>query len=257
MPLKSRKISRNWRVTCDSLLATLKSIENQSDRNFSTIIVGHEKPEFLDHEYPDVHFEAVKFAPPNRSSPDFKHQNLVEDKNLKIATGIVKLSAIKKIDYWYQLDADDLLRHDFIATINSIEEAMGVVLDGGYLIYKSAKRFIPSSELSLHCGSTSIISDKIMNIPTTLEPADLQKIPWTSIAHSNMHSYFKRHCKDNYKVITTPLIAYTLSSGDNISDKWRGGFLNQIKSKLKPFILGKKLNNKLLKVFGQTMEDYK
>ncbi|QDG35635.1 hypothetical protein FJN13_12880 [Alteromonas mediterranea] len=255
IPLKSKKISRDWQVTCQSLHATLRSIENQTNRSFTAIVVGHEKPDFLAHDFPNIMFESIDIPPPDRTSKDFTHQKLVEDKNLKILQGLISLKKTNVFDYWYQLDADDLIRYDFVESLSSLTEESGVLINGGLIFYSAQNRYIYTKELSVHCGSTSVISNSIISVPPDIKDDLVSNVPWLSISHKNMLNFFIENHNTNFVIQNLPVVAYNLNTGDNISENWRRSIISKFKSFLKPYLLGKKISNDLLIKFGQAEKE--
>ncbi|MCG7638522.1 MULTISPECIES: hypothetical protein [unclassified Alteromonas] len=240
IPLKSKKISRDWQVTCQSLHATLSSIENQTNRSFTAIVIGHEKPDFLEYEFPDIIFETIDFPPPDRASSDFTHQKLVEDKNLKIVSGIKALRARKRVDYWYQIDADDLIHCDFINTITELKVSAAII-ENGYILFKKSGKIIPTNEMSQYCGSTSILADHLIELPNHIDLQSIKCIPWASVAHKNMKDFLQERHPEDYEMLSPYLLCYVLASGDNISDSWRKSLYQRISHYFKPYVKGKKI----------------
>ena len=249
IPLKSKKISRDWQVTCQSLHATLSSIENQTNRSFTAIVVGHEKPSFLEHDFPDIMFESIDIQPPDRASKDFTHQKLVEDKNLKIVTGIKSLRSKIKVDFWYQIDADDLLHSEFVNTVTKLNVSAALI-DNGYILFKNSEKIIKTNEMSQYCGSTSILADHLINLPAVIDLQSIKRVPWASVAHKNMKSYLQEKHAGDYDILSPYLLCYVLSSGDNISDSWRNSFYQRICHFFKPYVKGKKIPKDLALKFS-------
>ncbi len=250
IPLKSQTISKNWQVTCQALYATLQSLQRQSSQNFKAVVVGHEHPDLMKSQPENISFMQVKFPPPNREASDFSHMKLVEDKNLKIVSGLKYLSQ-ESIDYWYQLDSDDLLSEDFIEYLSqNIKQSMGAVIDGGYLVYPSLGRFIPSDDMSQYCGSTSILKNGTFEIPKEISPSSIKAVPWASNAHKDMNYFFQSRYGNKYSRFTKPLLGYVLNSGDNISDSWRNNFIKRLKFILRPYVLGNKIDETFRAKFG-------
>jgi hypothetical protein len=240
IPLKSKKISRDWQVTCQSLHATLRSIENQTNRSFTAIVVGHEKPDFLAHDFPNIMFESIDIPPPDRTSKDFTHQKLVEDKNLKIVTGIKSLRSKVEVDFWYQIDADDLLHSEFVNTVTKLQVSAALI-DNGYILFKNSGKIIPTNEMSQYCGSTSILADHLIKLPTVIDLQSIKCVPWASVAHKNMKDYLQERHPGDYKTLSPYLLCYVLASGDNISDSWRKSFYQKFCHFFKPYVKGEKI----------------
>lgn len=207
--------------------------------------------------YHEFRFVTVDFPPPKAKLPPPQDEatkplinsHLVQDKNLKITHAIRALSD-EDIDYWYQLDSDDLLRTDFVEISQRVEGHAGAVIVGGYIMYPSINRVILTTEMHLWCGSTSILSDKLMNIPDKIDATSIKQIPWCRTTHMRMPEFFLGECDGNYVNLTDRIIAYTLGSGDNISDKWRRAFIPRLKARLKPYLWGRRIPPELRRAFS-------
>lgn len=255
IPLKSKQVSRDWQVTCQSLHATLRSIENQTNRSFTAIVIGHERPEFLLNDFPNTIFESIDTPPPDRMSEDFTHQKLVQDKNLKVVTGIKVLRSRIKVDFWYQIDADDLLHSEFVNIITKLQVSAALI-ENGYILFKNSGKIIQTDEMSQYCGSTSILGDHLIDLPTQIDFQSIKCVPWASVAHKNMKSYLQEKHPGDYKILSHNLICYVLASGDNISDSWRNSFYQKLRHFLKPYVKGKKISKKLALKFSLNHDFY-
>ena len=253
IPLKSKRVSRNWKTTKDSLHRTLNSIENQVCRNFCVAVVGHEVPEDLVKIFPDVIFESINLPVPNRKDPDFSHRTLLIDKGLKIVKGFQILQK-HDVDYWFQLDSDDLLRDDFVETLQLVVGKSGGIIQGGYFMYFKQNKVIPTEEMVLHSGSTFIMAARHVKIPTEtdLQEQHMKCSPLGRYPHMTIADYFAKEVKEDYVVFKKPILGYVLASGDNISDVWRDTSLKKIRSILKPYIKGQRFTKTLKKRFGVT-----
>lgn len=242
IPLKSKAISRDWQVTSEALAATLRSIAQQSSKQYQAVVVGHDIPEGFEAQFPQVTFGTVGFPPPDRSAPGFSHKELIKDKNLKIAKGLQLLNEYTEILYWYALDSDDLLADDFVDTVLAEAEGKaGLIIDGGYIIYQDAGRCLPIDNLSLYCGSTSVLAREHVNIPEQLSVEMLKGIPWSRYPHMQIASFFQTELELPFASLKKPLLAYVLGSGDNISDKWRDSPWKALKAFLKPYLKGQRI----------------
>ncbi len=249
IPFKSKQVSNSWSTTCDALWHTLQTIIKQSNQSFSVAVVGHEKPDFFDRIAQDnIQFVTVDAPAPDRSSANFSHRDYLDDKSLKIATGI-KLLKSQDIDYWYQLDADDLMALNFVDTISKQPKASGYIINHGYILYKNRGRVIANDDLILYCGSTSIIADAHMPTPTDFSTTGVNIIPWCRYPHMTFDQFFIQELDDPALVINDRLLCYVLGSGDNISDAWRDNWWKKLKAYLKPIIKGQRISKELQQQF--------
>ncbi len=253
IPLKSREISRDWKATTRALRCTLDSIFSQTCRDYAVCVAGHERPAFMeDGAYRETRFVSVDFPPPRRTEGE-GNAPLVRDKNLKIAHAVKALSD-EDIDYWYRLDSDDLLRSDFVESARKVEGHAGAVISGGYIMYPGLNRAIPTTEMHLWCGSTSILSDRLIDLPDRIDATSIRQIPWCRTPHMKMPEFFLGECDGDYVNLTDRIIAYTLSSGDNISDNWRRSLIPRLKARLKPYLRGRRITPELRRAFSLSDE---
>ncbi|OZG73423.1 hypothetical protein BTA51_10380 [Hahella sp. CCB-MM4] len=242
IPLKSKQVSRNWQVTCESLKKTVGSLLNQTNTNFDFIVVGHECPDLLKDmswQGKPVFHSITEIAPPNFEG--VTQDDYTKDKNSKIAKGIMLLKERnEEVEYWFPLDADDLVSKQLVSTIDSLPAVAGMILDGGFLFYNRQNRILPCSQLSQYCGSTGIIADQYINCPDTFSQESIRSIPFCRYSHMGLDKFFEKEAKAPYKVIQDKLVVYILSHGDNISDGYRESKLSQLKAYLKPYLKGRK-----------------
>ena len=247
IPLKAKSVSRCWDTTTDALHRTLRSVQQQSNGSFKAIVVGHERPPFMDKYQPNIRFVGLTTpAPVLKTAREFATDNrrFTRDKNSKILRGMQALNE-HNITHWFTLDADDLLCSNFVDTLAHDGCEHGAVVDGGYLVYPRQRRFITCSELSQYCGSTSVLADKHLNIaPDATEPETVD-CPWFRYPHTKMHTYFQDELNTSYTTFSEPLIGYVLGHGDNCSDGYRDTLISRVRSKLKPWIKGRRIDDSL------------
>lgn len=251
IPLKSSQVSSNWQSVCNSLASTVFSIIKQTNNSYKVIIVGHEKPSFIDDLVQNAfsemqfNFHSIKeISPPKKAqgAREIPQEEYTKDKNMKIAKGIQLLKKIDEtISHWFVLDADDLIHKDFIKICDSSNIQAGAIINQGYLYYANSQRVVDCSELSLYCGSTGIIATELIEPPDVITYKTIQQIPFCSYAHMHLDQFFI-HEKSSYVELKEKLITYVLANGENISDGYRDGWLSQLKTFLKPYVKGKKLS---------------
>ncbi len=249
VPLKSKKISRDWQITSEALESTINAILSQSNENYVVVVVGHDCPEFLSSlDNNKITFTEVSTPAPDRQLVNFTNKELINDKNLKIITGLLLLEK-ESLSYIYQLDSDDLIHKDFVKTILAQNECAGMIINGGYIYYKSLKRMILTKHVHHLCGSTNIISTKYLSFPPKADLKYVNDVPWTKYRHMNLYKFFNDDINKPFKTLEIPLLAYVVASGDNFSDRWRDNWFKQFKWYMKPYLFGKKINNLFNKNF--------
>lgn len=251
IPLKSKVISRNWDVTVAALVETLNSIVNQTNDNYCVAVVGHDIPAELRQQFPNFEFVTVDWDAPNRELPGFSHRDMLIDKGLKIVRGFQTLRD-QNVDYWFQLDSDDLLRQDFIEQAQAIKGTGGGVVLGGYFVYKEIDRVITTDEMVIYSGSTFLLAAKHVDIPehTDLVEEDMKCSPWGRYPHMTIDQFFTDEVKEEFVSLREPILGYVLANGDNISDAWRDTWWKRLKAKLRPYLKGSRFTPSLKKQFG-------
>jgi hypothetical protein len=251
IPLKSAAVSKNWQVTCEQLKSTINSIENQNDKRYRYVVVGHECPKFLIGAKlangVSVFHKIIELEAPEPSKHELNQAFLTNDKNMKIAVGIRELaSAYNDIQYWFPLDADDLIRSDFVEKILSLPKKAGVVLNKGYIYYSQINRKRLVSRFYEHCGSSCLIAKEVFELPDIIDSKSMLTIPFCNFAHMNMIQYFENKIKSSFHLLNEGIIMYVVGHGENISSlyEYEKSKLNKIKAMIKPFVFGSKLSHR-------------
>lgn len=238
IPLKSRLVASNWEVTCRNLRRTLISLSQQTDRNFSAVVVGHEKPKFLEDScqlFSGIEFVSLsELRPPELTNDRAFNQLLYErDRCSKILKGVQFLRSLYEgVERWYALDADDLIHRDFVKEINKVKGAEAIVLNRGYVYYRSSGIFNRENEFSLYCGSSSILSDGLLGSCSELNSDSYKHFMFGAIPHTNMMIHCQKHNLKVY-VPSERLVMYCRDNGENISAETRS---NSILYQSKRFI---------------------
>jgi hypothetical protein len=225
IPLKSKKVSKNWQVTCDNLLLTINSITNQTLQEFSLVIVGHERPIFLDYKKNNnVYFQSLIEIEPPRKTSDKENNHLLyeEDRCTKILKGINYLRSIDhKITHWFPVDADDLIDKNFIEylcnfSVPHIFDA--IIIKKGYIYYKRDDIFTFENNISCYCGSSAILADRLVDDGLLVEKGSYKNFIFGNTSHVHMfHSLEQRGL--NIHIPKRRLIAYCKDNGENISSE--------------------------------------
>ena len=226
IPLKSKLVSRNWDLTCDNLLRTLGSIQNQSDHCYRVVVVGHEMPSFfnqMSQGFSHISFVSMsEISPPVLTADKLTNQLLYEkDRCSKILKGVQFLRSLYGgVERWYALDADDLIHRDFVKKINKVKAAEAIILNRGYVYYRSSGIFNRENEFSLYCGSSSILSDELLGSCSELNNDSYKHFMFGAIPHTNMMMHCQKHNLNVY-VPSERLVMYCRDNGENISAETR------------------------------------
>lgn len=248
IPLKSIATSSCWESTSQSLIATLKSVLNQTSKDFYVIVVGHEEPLKLDElgAQKDIFYSVSEELPPP-PSVNATQEQFTFDKNSKISKGIELLrQRYSDITLWFALDADDLIEESLVETVLEALPFSLFSLDCGYMYYAQANRVIETRELSQYCGSTAIVHNDYLLFD---ENGVLISCPFLTQSHMGISHYFKQLPDTKVKTTSLPLVMYSLGHGENISDGYRNWFQKMLAT-LKPYLKGSGVSTELAKSFG-------
>lgn len=223
IPLKSKKVAKNWDTTVGNLQATVDSVVAQSSDNFNAVVVGHECPEFFkDAFYKSSNCKFLKysdFEPPVAGEDEAENQLKYEfDRCTKILRGIMHLrNQHPLITHWFALDADDLIRNDFVKALEKYEESDVIILDKGYFYFKSTGIINKENEFSAYCGSCSVVSDRVFNLPDRVDDKSFRSTPFGNISHVHMKQRLEA---DGWSISvpTERVIMYVRDNGENISN---------------------------------------
>jgi len=242
IPLKSKIVSQNWNITCENLKNTLESIINQKNNQYTTLVIGHEKPDFMNNDrYNSKKIEFLRireFDPPKISEDLNRNQVLYEkDRCSKILKGIIHLKITDPhINYWYPLDADDLIHCDFTEEISKIVSRTSVdaiIFEKGYVLYKNKKTFNKENNFALYCGSSAIVHDSALSNQEILATEEYKSFLFGQVPHTAMHEVLaSRQLK--IEVPKKRLVLYCKDHGENISDETRPNNISySLKRKIK------------------------
>lgn len=236
IPLKAQKISKDWDEVSASVCRTLNSVLNQSSKEYSVVVVGHDKPLLLAekaHNSEDIFVHFDDSPPPVTDHDEMSNQLKYErDRCSKILKGLIHLkNANRGITHWFALDADDLLHQDFVKTLSNIEKADAYLIENGYFYFEHSRVFNKTDEFYIYCGSSAVISDKYFNLPAKVEEENFRYMPFGNISHVHMKQYFIDN-KIDFKVPDKRLLVYVRENGDNISDGYVDSFVKKLKLKL-------------------------
>lgn len=255
IPLKAKQVARNWSVTCACLEQTLKSIEAQTSDDWEAIVVGHDKPEFLESGSFKTQFSVLDKPAPTAPSHAYRKVDWewvkvrARDRNSKIIRGMQILSD-KNIDYWYYLDGDDLIHKQFVETLMSQDLQAGATIHEGFLWYAASRRVIPYTNMPIICGSTAVIRTSDVEVPQTLDYSEWSKVPYCCYNHREIARYFEEEHNGRYVPVAERLLAYSVGHGDNTSDGFRDTPIKRLKAWAKPYILGRKIDQTFARNFS-------
>ncbi|WP_100639763.1 glycosyltransferase family A protein [Marinobacter salexigens] len=258
MPLKAKAVAKDWSVTSENLKATVDSVLAQNSDAFHAVVVGHDCPAFFaEQSYQDSKCEFLPysdFEPPKAGPDEPENQLKYEfDRCTKILRGIMHLKQkYPSITHWFSLDADDLVRNNFVEVLKKHEQFDAIILEKGYFYFKNTGIFHEENEFSAYCGSSSIISDRVFDLPSQVNEKSYRDTPFGNISHVHM----RKRLHEGGWSISIPeerVIMYVRDNGENISnDAFRKTYYNQFKKLAKLILRYKFVGKDVKKSFGLT-----
>jgi hypothetical protein len=256
IPLKSKKVAKDWDTTVGNLQATVDSVLAQSFDNFNAVVVGHERPDFFKNDfYKSSKCEFLQysdFEPPVVGADEAENQLKYEfDRCTKILRGIMHLQhEHPSITHWFALDADDLIRNDFVKALQKYEESDVIMLDNGYFYFKNTGIINKENEFSAYCGSCSVISGKVFILPDRVDEKSFRSTPFGNISHVHMKQRLE---VDGWSISvpTERLIMYVRDNGENISnDAYCNTPYKKFKKNVKSILRYKPISRDIKASFG-------
>ena len=253
IPLKAKSVSREWSTVEECLFNTLVSLENQSDKNFQAIVVGHDCPSYLEDRVSkfsaNISFFKFEDKPPPEitASNTINQDNFELDRCLKIYKGYKILLENYSITKLFSLDADDLVRDDFVRFLIKVDSNTSVLIEKGYVFYKNRKVVNKINNFSSYCGSSFISS--VSFIQKNQADLDFNSFIFRKVGHVSMKDYL---LENKVKFITPEesLIMYVRDNGENISRPDNASFLYLIRRTIKLNLKRKFFAKKILSRFS-------
>jgi len=248
IPLRSKKTSLDWQNVCLRLKSTVDSILNQrvDDLDVKIFICGHEKPEFLDTLiYKKIDFLSAPFDPPSDQS-EYMADKLGKKRfaSLSINKELLSDSDFKLV---MQLDADDILHHEFIANVsllfnedNSIDDIM---IMNGYAYDYSRKVLAYLDGVNKifyrNCGSSFISKIKCDDLGDSISSDCYFHNLTNHVRYPEVANSYNRNVKGCY----FPGVLYLVNHGSNDASERHGvqkleNFINQYKVEYSEHPLG-------------------
>lgn len=238
IPLKSKRVSKDWTVTCRNLEMTINSVRSQTAENYRAVVIGHECPDFMAAKIGEtgkIIFQTFDELPPPKIDNDENENQLKYeiDRCTKILKGIMYLrSKYPSITHWFALDADDLLHRNFVKSLLIYQDFDAIILDLGYFYFKSSGIINKTNEFSAYCGSSAVIANRLFELPEKITETSFRMIPFGNFSHVNMR---KRLVERGHCVATAKerIIMYVRDNGENISNIYLDTTMKKLKRIIK------------------------
>ena len=239
VPLKSSKVSTSWNSVCQLFERCVKSICNQTSKDFRVIVVCHEKPQI---NFTHSHVEYIEVDFP---IPTSKYDSKEKDRTRKILTGLINAKKLNPSHIMF-VDADDCLNRKIAEFVNLNSQANGWFVKKGYL-YRNGMNSVRLMRKGFdqYCGTSNIIRYDLFGInQTKVEDEIVEKI------HNN---YRHREIKDTLAqkgAVLEPLpfagAIYVIGNGENIYYENAGIQKKSMSFKTKLLRMKALLDNRLL-----------
>ena len=217
IPLKSKRVSKDWTLASKLFENCLYSVCNQIDPDFKIVVICHEKPNLRRTYDNSVEFVEVDFVPPTKGT----HKEMMNDKWRKLAVGMVRASKIKP-DFVMFTDADDLVSRKLSQYANAHKKNNGWMFKKGY-IWHYKRSWIYYTD-NYNCGTNAIINSRHIKFPKDTTKESISACIMLTHGHTIIEKGMKRQ--------RTPLDVLPFSGGihvlghsDNAEDINRGEYL--------------------------------
>lgn len=195
IPLKSRAMSADWRLTQQLLRQTLHSVLRQTNQDFMIVVVHHDRPDLGSIGSSRVELVDASFPPPVQKEAG----PMRRDKEQKVLAG-VRLLLERGCEWVLKLDADDLLAKETCAFIATCD-ADAVIFNSGIIASRGSNWHIMESE-SFHrvCGSCMAFHRRML----TESPGQQHLPPMFDLLVTDGHSHPEEECRQLSARISYP-----------------------------------------------------
>lgn len=248
IPFRAKSSTTNWEQATKLLFQTLQSLLHQSDPDWYCVVVCHDMPDFYSEITDDrIQFHEVPFLEPKQEKEVgyfLSNRSQVEDKTRKILAGLQTADKAVDVDYWLQLDADDLLHCDFVKTLRAKRPKVASIVRNGYVFYSDVDRIEKVDYMDSICGSTAVIASEVFEIDHASElEGKNSAIPYIQFYHSEFFTALSQW--GEVDIFEDPMLIYVLNTGINHSDIHRRGLCAFIKTKLKVWLRAKRIDEQI------------
>ncbi|MDD3626945.1 MAG: hypothetical protein PHV06_06460 [bacterium] len=176
---------KNYSFIEKILTETLKSITNQTDKNFKIIITGYVKPELKNKDI-EKYFEFIPVNITPFKLYDDQWERMEEfriHKGLKLIIGINEAQKYNP-DFIMTVDCDDYISSKIAAFVNTLDKTEnGYYIDDGYILCNKTKQFWELNNFNNFCGTSLIMNNNLFKYPKYRELITIQIKPekWIEI----------------------------------------------------------------------------
>jgi hypothetical protein len=211
IPLKSRRIAKNWGDTLRVFRRTLSAVLRQTNPAFRVFVGCHEIPDVPEMADPRVEALSASF-----DIPVYKTEYMI-DKHKKrelIAVRWRELGA----GYLMYVDSDDLVSNRIVQHVLSVPPARGFLAWYGYDYSERTHKIALSPRFHRTCGTNCAINWTSDELPATLfQPEPVLFRETVVVGNAGTAALFKRR-GEPLTNFPFPSVVYVREHGDNATD---------------------------------------
>jgi hypothetical protein len=258
VPISPKKYSGDWRKANLILERTVRSICNQTSRDFRLIIVYNDKPEI---EFSDGNIHYLPYSCPEITVSQISDFNFMSqwftpeyaermmDKSRKITLGC-KMAKELGCNYLMAIDSDDMISNKIAEYVNQnpTSNTAGWRISKGYLYNEGSRFIVKNDQIWAMNGSTHIIREDLVPIPNF--ESDFKLFSYNLF---QQHPYTYQRITDFHKEKLSHLPFFGtiyLIHDFNYSQVDKILSANKIKQFVKLLLRGKFLSKKIKEEFG-------
>jgi hypothetical protein len=258
VPITPKEYSKDWHLANLLLERTVRSICNQTSRDFKLIIVYTDKPEirfiddnihYIPYPFPEISISQIEDFDFMSQWFTVEYAERMMDKSRKITCGC-KVAKELGCEYLMAIDSDDMISNkiaDFVNE-NSTSNLAGWRVWNGYLYKESSRFVVKNTQIWAMNGSTHILRADLVAIPDF--ETDFKLFSY-NVFQQHPYTYQRIIDFHNEKLLDLPFSGTVyLIHANNYSQVGKILSANKIKQFIKLLLRGKFLNKKIKQEFG-------
>jgi hypothetical protein len=235
IPLIGERHAKNYKKILKLLSDTVASCANQTDDRFEICIACNEIPDIpTDTNKIRISYVVIDYV----SANELKNNPWI-DVNKK-HEALKKFAIRSEVKYYFQLDADDLVRSNLVEYARRNRNNGGYIIESGYILDSESNNLylIPNQQSPVPtfdqiCGSSIIVT---LGSRNSRENEAYLNYIWKK-GHHMIRERLKESSR-TMEVIPFPAAVYRINHGENIylqlnSDE-RTGFIHSLRQKCQP-----------------------
>lgn len=175
IPVRHQDNAKDWRQLAANLAQTVASISNQSNNDWSAVIVANEGAELP--RLPDRFSVARVTFPPNdmhelgKQGREAFLDAFRADKGRRVLSGMLRA---RESGYFMIVDDDDFVSARIVEFVGKNAGDNGWKIDRGFLWSNESRLLLAHNNFSRLCGTSLIVRSDLYNLPSSLEAASIE-----------------------------------------------------------------------------------